>query len=167
MADYRMMYGVTIHDSIARGNVQEMQQLLSQARAVYQEQGDLGQAIRELEQAIKRAGGGVIRPLYGVTINDAIKRGNQEELQQLLQDARATLQEQGDISSAVQQLEAAVRGGGTGTGQPMPYGAAINDAIRRNDRAAMQSLLEQTKNNPDPSIGGAVKELQNALQKKG
>lgn len=164
MADLRMMYGVTIHDSIQRGNMQEMQQLLAQARAVYQEQGDLGQAIRELENAIKGGGGGVIRPLYGVTIYDAIQRGNPVELQQLLKDARATMQEQGDISNAVSALEAAIKG--SGVGQPMPYGAAINDAIRRNDRAAMQTLLDQTKDMKDPGIAGAVKELQAALYKK-
>lgn len=164
MADQRMMYGVTIHDSIQRGNPEEMQKLLAEARALHQEQGDLGQAIRELEQAIKGKGGGVIRPLYGVTIYDAIKRNNPTELQQLLKDARATLQEQGDIAGAVSALEAAIKGGGTG--QPMPYGVAINDAIRRNDRAAMQTLLDQTKDMNDPSIAGAVKELQAALQKK-
>jgi len=163
--DPRMPYGVAIHDSIQRGNLEEMQQLLVQARALYQQQGDLGPAIRELEAAIQKGGGGVIRPLYGVTIYDAIKRGNQDELQQLLKDAKATIQEQGDIANAVSALEAAIKGGGVGA--PMPYGAAINDAIRRNDRAAMQTLLDQTKNTSDPSIAGAVKELQSALQKKG
>jgi hypothetical protein len=159
-----MMYGVTIHDSIQRGNLQEMQTLLAEARAVYQQQGDLGQAIRELESAIQRGGGGVIRPLYGATIHDAIRRGNPAELQQLLKDARATLQEQGDIAGAVSSLEAAIRGGGTGG--PLPYGAAINDAIRRNDRAAMQTLLDQTKDSSDPTIAAAVKELRGALDKK-
>lgn len=165
MADQRMMYGVAIHDSIKRGNVQEMQQLLVQARDAHQQQGDLGQAIRELEVAIQGRGGGVIRPLYGVTIYDAIKRGNPQELQQLLTDARATLDEQGDIASAVKSLEAAIKGGGIG--QPMPYGVAINDAIRKNDRAAMQTLLDQTKGTKDPSIASAVKDLQAALKKKG
>ena len=164
MADHRMMYGVTIHDSIKRGNQDEMQRLLAEARALHHEQGDLGHAIQELEKAIKGGGGGVIRPLYGVTIHDAIKRGQPAELQQLLKDARATLQEQGDLASAVKDLEAAIKT--SGTGGMMPYGVAINDAIRRNDRAAMQTLLEQTKGNTDPSIANAVKELQAALQKK-
>jgi hypothetical protein len=48
----------------------------------------------------------------------------------------------------------------------MPYGAAINDAIRRNDRAAMQTLLDQTKDSSDPTIAAAVKELRGALDKK-
>lgn len=163
--DPRMPYGVAIHDSIQRGNLQEMQQLLVQARGVYQQQGDLGQAIGELEVAIQRGGGGVGRLLYGVTIYDAIKRGNQDELQTLLKDARATLQEQGDIANAVSALEAAIKGGGVGA--PMPYGAAINDAIRRNDRAAMQTLLDQTKDTKDRGIADAVKELKSALKKKG
>ena len=81
----------------------------------------------------------------------------------MLKDARATIQEQGDLSKAVAALEAAITGGGVG--QPMPYGVAIYDAIRRNDRAAMQTLLDQAKGMNDPSIAAAVKELHSALQK--
>lgn len=109
MSDPRMPYGVAIHDSIKRGNVEEMQQLLVQARAVHEQTGDLGQAIRDLEAAI---------------------------------------------------------GGGSAGGSIPPYGAAINDAIRRNDRAAMQSLLDQTKGSSDPAISAAVQELRAALDKK-
>jgi len=47
------LYGVTIKDCIKRGNKDEMKKLLDQARKTHQEQGDLGQAIKDLENALK------------------------------------------------------------------------------------------------------------------
>jgi hypothetical protein len=104
--------------------------------------------------------------MYGVTIHDSIKRGDLQEMQTLLAEARTLHQNQGDLGQAIRDLESAIQGGGSGIGGPMPYGAAINDAIRRNDRAAMQTLLDQTKDLSDPTIAGAVKELRAALDKK-
>lgn len=49
-----ILYGVTIQDAIKRGNKDELQQLLTQARQTHQQQGDLGQAIRDLESALKK-----------------------------------------------------------------------------------------------------------------
>ena len=49
----RFLYMAAIQDSIKRGNKQEMQQLLDQARSTLKEQGDLAQAIRDLENALK------------------------------------------------------------------------------------------------------------------
>ena len=104
MADQRMMYGVTIHDSIRRGNHQEMQQLLSEAR---QQHVELTQGIGDLEKALGGGGAG-FRPLYGVTIHDCIRRGNQQEMQQLLSEARQALKEQGDLGQAIRDLESAL-----------------------------------------------------------
>lgn len=53
-------------------------------------------------------GGGPIHLLYGVTIQDAIKRGNKDEMQKLLEQARHTHKEQGDLGQAIKDLESAL-----------------------------------------------------------
>lgn len=47
---------------------------------------------------------------YGVIIHDAIKRGNKEEMRQVLADAKKTHEAQGDLGKAIQELEAALSG---------------------------------------------------------
>ena len=47
-----MFYGVIIHDCIKRGNKDEMQKLLADAKKHHEEEGDLGKAIKELEAAL-------------------------------------------------------------------------------------------------------------------
>jgi uncharacterized protein YlxW (UPF0749 family) len=107
MAEGRMLYGVTIHDSIKRGDQQELQQLLSEAE---KQQGELSQGIRDLQTAIKGGGGhGPIRPLYGVVVHDSIKRGNQDEIKKLLDEARQAQQQQGDLGKAIKDLENALK----------------------------------------------------------
>jgi len=50
-------------------------------------------------------GGNQIVILYGVTIQDAIKRGNKDEIKRLLDQARATHKDQGDLAQAIKDLE--------------------------------------------------------------
>jgi uncharacterized protein YlxW (UPF0749 family) len=103
MSEFRMLYGVTIHDCIKRGNQQEMQQLLSEAQAQHSE---LSQGISDLQKAM--GGGSHPRPLYGVVIHDCIKRGNQDEMKKLLDEARQAHQSQGDLGKAIKDLESAL-----------------------------------------------------------
>ncbi len=104
MSELRMLYGVTIHDSIKRGNQQEMQQLLSEAQTQH---GDLSQGIADLQKALG-GGGSHIRPLYGVVVHDCIQRGNQDEMKKLLDEARQAHQQQGDLGKAIKDLESAL-----------------------------------------------------------
>ena len=54
------------------------------------------------------------------------------------------------------------------TGPIMPYGAAINDAIKRQDRGEMQRLLTHAKDlhQKQGDLGKAIQELEAALKKK-
>ena len=49
-----VFYGVVISDCIKRGNKDEMKKLLADAKKHHQEEGDLGQAIKELEAAVNK-----------------------------------------------------------------------------------------------------------------
>jgi hypothetical protein len=49
-----VFYGVVIHDCIKRGNKDEMKKVLADAKKHHQEQGDLGKAIKELEDAVNK-----------------------------------------------------------------------------------------------------------------
>ena len=105
MSEGRMLYGVTIHDSIKRGDQGEMQQLLAEAE---KQLGDLSQGVRDLQNAVKGGGHSPFRPLYGVVIHDCIKRGNQDEIKKLLDEARQAQQQQGDLGKAIKDLESAL-----------------------------------------------------------
>ncbi|HEX9966224.1 MAG TPA: DUF1843 domain-containing protein [Allosphingosinicella sp.] len=78
--------------------------------------------------------GGQVRP-YGVAISDALSDPNTtlEDLNALRDQARRTLEEQGDLAGALEKLEAEIasRGGyssGHG-GSNMLYGVVIHDAL--------------------------------------
>lgn len=78
-----VLYGVWIDEALKKGDVNEMRQVLQEAR--------------------KHWGGG-IQPLYGVYINHAIQSGaSREELQQLLDQAKAT--HGSDLPGAIKKLE--------------------------------------------------------------
>jgi uncharacterized protein DUF1843 len=55
------------------------------------------------------SGGGPIYILYMATVQDAIKRGNKDELKKLLDQARQTAKEQGDLNQAIRDLESALK----------------------------------------------------------
>jgi tetratricopeptide (TPR) repeat protein len=108
MASNRVLYGVTISDSIKRGNRDDMKQLLKEARATHKKQGNVASAIADLEKALKKPGVDP-RPLYGVPAHDAIKRKNSVEIEALLVQARTASADQGDLGKAIADLEAAVK----------------------------------------------------------
>lgn len=108
MAPIRVLYGVTINDTIKRGDPNEMKALLKEAKATHKAQGDLAKAIARLEIAVKRPKVDP-RPLYGVPINDALKRGNKAELTALLAQAKATHRTQRDLKKAIKDLETAIK----------------------------------------------------------
>ena len=108
MAPSRVLYGVTISDTIKRGDPGEMKALLKEAKTTHKAQGDLAKAIEKLDKAIKKPKIDP-RPLYGVPVADAIKRGNKAELQDLLTQARKTQKDQRDLGKAIKDLETAIK----------------------------------------------------------
>ena len=108
MAVARPLYGVTIHNCIKRGDKTEMRNLLKEAKATAKAQGNLDKAIKDLEKASKKPGIDP-RPLYGVPAHDAIKRGNKDEIGSLLTQARQTQKDQGDLKTAIKDLETALK----------------------------------------------------------
>lgn len=52
-------------------------------------------------------------------------------------------------------------------GPIMPYGVAINDAIRKGDRTQMESLLAEARklHEQQGDLGKAIRDLEAALQK--
>lgn len=57
MAGTTHLYGVTIHNAIKQGDKAALKELLAAAKALKAEQGDLDQAIKDLEKAL--GGGGL------------------------------------------------------------------------------------------------------------
>ena len=55
-----------------------------------------------------RGGGGVFF-MYMATIQDAIKRGNKDELRTLLEQARGLAKEQSSLAQAIRDLENALK----------------------------------------------------------
>jgi len=108
MAPSRVLYGVTISDTIKRGDPAELKALLKEAKATHKAQGDLAKQIDKIQVAMKKPRVDP-RPLYGVPISDALKRGNKAELTALLAQAKATRKNQGDLAKAIKNLEGALK----------------------------------------------------------
>lgn len=108
-------YGVAISDALSDPNstLESLTALRDQGRRELDETGDLAGALEKLEAEIaSRSGGsyqrgGGLQPLYGVVIHDAIAdpQTSLERLTELRDQGRRQLEEQGDLSGALQRLE--------------------------------------------------------------
>jgi len=108
-------YGVAISDALAdpSSTLDQLNALRDQARRELEEQGDLPGALEKLEAEIESRSGGISgaggrQPLYGVAIHDALAdpATSLERLQQLRDEGRRQLEENGDLSGALDKLEA-------------------------------------------------------------
>lgn len=129
------LYAVAMSDAIASGDAAKMSATRDAALAHLSTSADVARLLPELEKAIKSKGG-IIRPLYAVTIQDAIARGDAGELSRL----KAEVASYSSMLSSGASANAAV----------LPYGVAIQDATARGDTAEVarltalaQSLLGQ------------------------
>jgi hypothetical protein len=129
------LYAVAMSDAIASGDVNAMIAARDAAFDHLAAAQDVTRLLPALESALK-AKGAVIRPLYAVTIQDTLARGNAAEIANL----------KAELASYASLLDAQAK-----TPSPMvPYGVAIQDAKARGDSAEVarltalaQSLLAQ------------------------
>ncbi|HET9639130.1 MAG TPA: DUF1843 domain-containing protein [Allosphingosinicella sp.] len=111
-------YGVAISDALSDPNstLEDLSALRDRGRQELEETGDLAGALEKLEAEIQsrssgyaKPGGGVV-PLYGVVIHDALgdPQTTLERLTELRDQGRQQLEEQGDLSGALEKLEAEI-----------------------------------------------------------
>lgn len=111
-------YGVAISDALSDPNstLEDLNALRDRGRQELEETGDLAGALEKLEAEIQsrssgyaKPGGGVV-PLYGVVIHDALgdPQTTLERLTELRDQGRQQLEEQGDLSGALEKLEAEI-----------------------------------------------------------
>ena len=108
-------YGVAISDALQDPNstLVDLIALRDQGRRELEETGDLAGALEKLEAEIANRGGqygkpaGGLQPLYGVAIYDALSdpQTSLERLNELRDQGRRQLEEQGDLAGSLQRLE--------------------------------------------------------------
>jgi Domain of unknown function (DUF1843) len=108
-------YGVAISDALQDPNstLENLTALRDQGRRELEETGDLPGALEKLDAAIEARGGqyakpaGGLQPLYGVAIYDALSdpQTSLERLNELRDQGRRQLEEQGDLAGSLQRLE--------------------------------------------------------------
>ena len=121
------LYGPALSEAIASGDVAKMSAARDAAFAHLAMSSEVARLLPELEKAIKTKGG-TIRPLYGVSIQDAVARGDQAELARM----------KGEVAYYNNLLQ----GGPSASAVVPPYGVAIQEAKNRGDQAEIKRLTE-------------------------
>lgn len=108
-------YGVAISDALKDpgSTLESLTALRDQGRRELEESGDLAGALEKLEAEIQSRSGqyakpaGGLQPLYGVVIHDALSDPSTslERLNELRDQGRRQLEEQGDLAGSLQRLE--------------------------------------------------------------
>ena len=119
------LYGVAMSDAMASGDVNKMTAIRDQAFAHLAADAEVARLLPELEKAIQSKGG-LIRPLYAVTIQDALARGDAAEIARL--------------KAEVASYNTMLTPGASYPGPIPPYGVAIQDAKARGDEAEVKRL---------------------------
>jgi hypothetical protein len=120
--------------------------------------------------------GGQVRP-YGVAISDALSDPNTtlEDLSSLRDQARRTLEEQGDLPGALEKLEAEISSrSGYSQGQGgvgLIYGVAICDALADPQTTLEQltSLRDQGRRHLEETgdLAGSLQRLEDEIARRG
>ena len=106
------------------------------------------------------------RMMYGVTISDAIKRGNKDDMKKLLKEAKAVHKTQGDLTGVIGDLEKALRK--PGVDPRVLYGVPAHDAMKRKNTVEIEALLTQARaaSKDQGDLGKAIADLEAAVKAK-
>ena len=120
----KTLYEDIVTSAIDKGDVKEMSSVRQDVLAHIARSKDLERLLPALDSAISSKGG-IIRPLYAVTIQDVLARGNAAEISSLKAEVDA-------YSRLISNSSAHI---------PItPYGQAIQDAKARGDAAEVARL---------------------------
>ncbi|GAA4802561.1 DUF1843 domain-containing protein [Lysobacter hankyongensis] len=125
MSSSHVLYGVAMQEAIKSGVFADLQQVRDAAVQHLADAAEIARLLPEVEKALA-AQGAVPRPLYAVTIQDALARGDQTELARIKSEIAA-------YSQMISNPE-------SGAVSVTPYGLAIQQAKDRGDQAEVERL---------------------------
>ena len=125
MSSSQVLYGVAMQEAIKSGVFADLQKARDAAVQHLADSAEIARLLPEVEKALA-IHGAVPRPLYAVTIQDALARGDQTEL------AR--------IKSEIAAYSQMISNPASGAMSVTPYGLAIQQAKDRGDQAEVERL---------------------------
>lgn len=125
MSSSQVLYGVAMQEAIKSGVFADLQKVRDAAVQHLADSAEIARLLPEVEKALA-IHGAVPRPLYAVTIQDALARGDQTEIARI----------KSEISAYSQMISNPASGAVSVT----PYGLAIQQAKDRGDQAEVERL---------------------------
>lgn len=125
MSTSHVLYGVAMQQALKSGMLADLQNARDAAVKHLADAAEVARLLPEVEKALA-AQGAVPRPLYAVTIQDALARGDQTEIARIKSEIAA-------YSQMISNPE-------SGAVSVTPYGLAIQQAKDRGDQAEVERL---------------------------
>lgn len=125
MSSSHVLYGVAMQQALKSGLLADLQNARDAAVQHLADAAEVARLLPEVEKALA-AQGAVPRPLYAVTIQDALARGDQAEIARIKSEIAA-------YSQMIANPE-------SGAVSVTPYGLAIQQAKDRGDQAEVERL---------------------------
>lgn len=125
MSSSHVLYGVAMQQALKSGLLADLQNACDAAVQHLADAAEIARLLPEVEKALA-AQGAVPRPLYAVTIQDALARGDQTEIARIKSEIAA-------YSQMISNPE-------SGAVSVTPYGLAIQQAKDRGDQAEVERL---------------------------
>ncbi len=125
MSSSHVLYGVAMQQALKSGLLADLQNARDAAVQHLADAAEIARLLPEVEKALA-AQGAVPRPLYAVTIQDALARGDQTEIARIKSEIAA-------YSQMISNPE-------SGAVSVTPYGLAIQQAKDRGDQAEVERL---------------------------